>query len=279
MSKVVYLVPTPIGNLEDITLRALRVLNSVDIILCEDTRHALKLLNHFGIKKHLISFEKFSEARRIEKIMLFLDEGKSVALVSNAGIPGISDPGARLVSIAHERGIKVEALPGACAFVTAISGSGFTGPFRFIGFFPRKKGLARKEIARMAVSEEIAIFYESPRRVIKTLTCIYDLLGDRRVCIARELTKVYEEYMIGSVSEVIARLKSMNNIGEVTILVDGVKTDRSLNSQIIEKRARSLLNAGYSKRDILDILVKETVYSRNKIYKMLLEVTNKNEDQ
>ncbi len=276
MSKVIYLVPTPIGNLEDITLRALRVLTSADVILCEDTRHTLKLLNHFGISKRLISCEKFSEARRVKEILLLLDEGKSVAIVSNAGTPGISDPGLRLVSIAHERGIKVEALPGPCAFVTAVSGSGLTGPVRFIGFFPRKKGLARKEIARMAVSEDTTIFYESPGRIIKTLTYIYETLDDRRVCIARELTKIFEEYIIGSIPEVIDRLKGMNNIGEVTVLVDGVQTDKSLDSKIIEDRARFLLNAGYSKKDALDVLVKETGSSRNKIYEMLLKITSKN---
>jgi len=278
MNKVIYLVPTPIGNLEDITFRALRVLTSVDVILCEDTRHTLKLLNHFGIRKRLLSFEKFSEARRIKEILELLDEGKSVAMVSNAGVPGISDPGVRLVSIAHEMGIKVEALPGACAFVTAISGSGLTGPVRFIEFFPRKKGLARKEIARMAVSEDITIFYESPGRIIKTLTYIYETLDDRRVCVARELTKIFEEYIIGSIPEVIARLKGMNNIGEVTVLIDGIKTDKSLDSRIIEDRARFLLNAGYSKKDALDVLIKETGSSRNKIYEMLLGITSNNKE-
>ncbi|MEA3224297.1 MAG: 16S rRNA (cytidine(1402)-2'-O)-methyltransferase [Thermodesulfobacteriota bacterium] len=278
MNKVIYLVPTPIGNLEDITLRALRVLNSVDVILCEDTRHTLKLLNHFGIRKRLLSFEKFSEARRIKEVLELLDKGKSVAMVSNAGVPGISDPGVRLVSIAHEMGIKVEALPGACAFVTAISGSGLTGPVRFIEFFPRKKGLARKEIARMAVSEDITIFYESPGRIIKTLTYIYETLDNRRVCVARELTKIFEEYIIGSIPEVIARLKGMNNIGEVTVLIGGIKADKSLDSRIIEDRARFLLNAGYSKKDALDVLIKETGSRRNKIYEMLLEITSNNKD-
>jgi 16S rRNA (cytidine1402-2'-O)-methyltransferase len=268
----IYLIPTPIGNLRDITLRALDVLQMVDVIVCEDTRHTLKLLRHFGIKKPLISSERFSEAKRTEDVFGLLDEGKVVAIVTDAGTPGVSDPGSRLISAAHERGVLVEALPGPCALTTALSGSGFDGSFRFVGFFPRERTLAQKEVARMAVSEEITIFYESPRRIMKTLECMKEFLGDRKVCIARELSKTFEEYLIGTPLDLIDKLEQHLKIGEVTVLVEGLKKEITLDMSIIEKRAKVLLKDGYSKKDILDILVKETGEARNKIYKMLIEI-------
>ena len=138
LNSTLYVVPTPIGNLKDITLRALEVLGSVDIIACEDTRHTLKLLNHYGIKKSLISYEKFSEARKTDKIIAHLEAGRNIALVSDAGTPLVSDPGSNLITLARSKGFRVEALPGASAVITAVSASGFSGPFRFIGFFPRQ---------------------------------------------------------------------------------------------------------------------------------------------
>ncbi|HVN72357.1 MAG TPA: 16S rRNA (cytidine(1402)-2'-O)-methyltransferase, partial [Desulfomonilia bacterium] len=174
-----YLVPTPIGNLRDITLRAIDILGYVDLIVCEDTRHTRKLLSHLHISKPLISSERFSEARSIEPLIEQLDSGKSIALVSDAGTPAISDPGSRLIAQAHARGIRVEALPGPCALITAFSASGFEAPFRFIGFLPRLNNEREIEFVRMSATGDATIFYESPRRLLTTLRRIMKQMPGR----------------------------------------------------------------------------------------------------
>lgn len=267
-----FIVPTPIGNLRDITLRAIDVLSNVDIIVCEDTRHTLKLLNHYGIKKPLLSSGKFSEARRADDILNLLRQGKNVALVSDAGTPLISDPGALVVARARQAGFRVEALPGACAFTTAFSASGFSGVVRFIGFFPRTKQLIAREIMRMCMSTEITAFYESPKRVMATLSALHDGLGDRTICLARELTKVHEEYCVGPAHMILDRYRDREIRGEITILVQGQETEAEIlpdTDQLLE-HARGLLRQGYSRRDILKILREETGRPRNELYALLV---------
>ena len=271
---VLYIVPTPIGNLGDITIRALDVLNSVDEIICEDTRRTLKLLNRYQIRKHLISYEKFSETRKIELILENLASGKTMALVSDAGTPAVSDPGSRLIALIRKQGgIRIEALPGPSALVTAFSASGFEPPMRFIGFFPRHRQRMQQEIIRMNVSSDVTVFYESPRRLLSTLKKISSAVGPaREVCIGRELTKVHEEYLYGRISQVIEDLEHKGVIGEVTVIIKGAKREDAIDENTLRSRAAALLEAGHSRKDILSILSGEAGISRNALYSLLLDI-------
>jgi 16S rRNA (cytidine1402-2'-O)-methyltransferase len=271
-STTLFLVPTPIGNLGDITLRALDVLKSVDIIACEDTRHTRKLLTAYRIHKPLISYQKFSETKKVSRILELLATGKNIALVSDAGTPLISDPGSILISQARDMGIRIESLPGPCAAITALSASGFEGPFRFIGFFPRQKSLAQREIAKMSLTSDHTVFYESPHRIVDTLELLGMNMEDRIVCLAREISKIHEEYIIGTVREVIERLKDKKVIGEVTVIVQGSPQEGAIDETTIKERASNLIRSGYSKKDILRVLSEETGMGRNRIYDILLKM-------
>jgi len=217
-----YIVPTPIGNLEDITLRALRVIKECDLIACEDTRKSLKLLSHFGISKPLISFYSYNEHHRLKHILSELSNGKKIALVSDAGTPCISDPGFVLVKEAIERDIKIEVLPGASAVITALVGSGLPmNGFIFCGFLKRKPGKIKKELSELLNLRKTIIFYESPRRIIKTVNICIDIFGkDAKICLAREMTKKFEEFIRGSAEEILENIKNSHNlIGEFVVLV------------------------------------------------------------
>lgn len=268
-----FIVPTPIGNLKDITLRALETLSMVDVIVCEDTRHTLKLLNHYRIKKTLLASEKFSEAKKAGKILNLLEQGSTVALVSDAGTPLISDPGAYIITQARQAGYPIEALPGPCAFVTALSASGFTGGMRFIGFFPRLAKQAEQERLRMLVSPDIIVFYESPRRVRKTLERILPGLEDREACIAREISKIHEEYRCGKLAKIVEQLPREPFKGEFTIVIQGLAAvpEPVPDSAQVIQRARALLKQGYSRRDILKLLGTETGMKRNTLYRFLID--------
>jgi 16S rRNA (cytidine1402-2'-O)-methyltransferase len=265
-----FIVPTPIGNLRDITLRALEILSQVDLIACEDTRHTIKLLNHYDIRKPLISYEKFSEGRKLNQLIEKLEGGDSVALVSDGGTPLISDPGARLVSEARVRGIDVVALPGACAFITAVSGSGLDGPLRFIGFFPRRHGDADREISIIKNSSDITAFYESPRRIVSTLALFKDRIPDSMILIARELTKLHEEYLTGNPAELLARFQDCEPKGEFTVIVKASPA-KSEALPDIRLKARELLSGGCSKRDAARILQDLYGMPKKDIYTMLIE--------
>jgi len=267
-----YIVPTPIGNLRDITLRALDILQQVDLIACEDTRHTLKLLTHFGIRKQLISYEKFSEVKRAAYLIRHLESGKSIALVSDAGTPMVSDPGCVMIAKVRDKGIRIEALPGPSAIIAAQSASGFEGSFRFIGFFPRHQASINRELSRMLVSQENTIFFESPRRIGKTLTSINKVLGGRVICLAREISKIHEEYIVGSALEVYDNLKQLDSIGEITVVIKGIDQSDDIDETLMLMRARELLKSGCSKKDILHILSQETGRKRNEIYEMLLKM-------
>ncbi|HOO36801.1 MAG TPA: 16S rRNA (cytidine(1402)-2'-O)-methyltransferase [Deltaproteobacteria bacterium] len=267
-----YIVPTPIGNLGDITIRALDVLKQVDIIVCEDTRHTIKLLNHYGIKKPLVSYEKHSEAKRLGHIIQELESGKNIALVSDAGTPLVSDPGSRIITFARDRGIRIEALPGPSAIITALSASGFAGPFRFIGFFPRLKRDRELELLRMNVSTDTIVFFESPHRIVRTLKYMDQALKDRQLCLAREISKVHEEYIVGSARELNDRLQQLNSIGEVTVMVKGSDRSDDIDESLLKTRAQELLESGYSKKDILAVLSKETGLRRNTLYDLLINL-------
>ena len=216
---VLFIVPTPIGNLEDMTFRGIRVLNESTLIAAEDTRHTKKLLMHYNINTPTISYFEHNRFTRIPQIVDHLISGKNVSVVTDAGTPGISDPAYKLIRATIENHIKVESIPGASASVTALSASGLpTDRFLFEGFLPHRKG-RRKKLERLANLEATIIFYESPMRLIRTLNDILEFLGDRPVVIGRELTKVYEEYQRGKVSELINYFKENKPRGEFVVMI------------------------------------------------------------
>jgi len=220
-----YIVPTPIGNLSDMTLRAIDVLKAVDLVACEDTRRTLKLLNHLGITKSLYSYHGHSGPGRVRQFIQILQSNKQIALVSDAGTPGLSDPGTALVQAAVEAGIPVVSLPGACAAITGLVGSGLpTDRLFFIGFLPRRAARAKRLLAVAAATEATVAIYESPYRTVETLGWITETAGpETPVVIARELTKVHEEFIRGTVQAVRERLETTPPIGEVVILFDARK--------------------------------------------------------
>ena len=223
MSKL-YIVPTPIGNLEDITLRALRILKEVDLILAEDTRTSGKLLKHYEISKPLISHHKFNEHKTVEKIRERIEAGEDVALISDAGTPAISDPGFLLVRTCVEAEIEVECLPGATAFVPALVNSGLPcDRFCFEGFLPPKKG-RQKKLTSLKEEQRTMVFYESPYRLVKTLEQLAEHMGeDRPACVSREISKLHEENARGSLKELITHFKSKTVKGEIVIIVKGIE--------------------------------------------------------
>lgn len=215
-----YLVATPIGNLEDMTLRAIRVLRECDVIAAEDTRHTGILLKHLGIQKPMISYHAHNEARRTQEIVERLGRGEKVALVTDAGTPGISDPGERVVKATLTAGFKVEAVPGACALVTALTASGLpTTEFHFVGFLPHKSGQRRRELERLKMVSGTLVLYESPFRIEKLMGELSEIMPDRQVVLARELTKKFEEFLRGSPSALAELLEKRSVKGEFVVLI------------------------------------------------------------
>src|SRR3989449_5165079 len=217
-----YLVATPIGNLEDITLRALRVLKEVDLIACEDTRQTQKLLNHYGITTRRISYHEHNEMTRAAELIVDLESGAKIALVTDAGMPGISDPGFRLIALAIRHHVPVVPIPGASAFLAALVASGLpTDSFRFSGFLPAKSGQRRKLFESVRESPRTQVFYEAPHRVLETLADVVEVLGsERHVVVAREVTKIHEEFLRGRAVEVLEQLKARGDVkGEITLLI------------------------------------------------------------
>jgi 16S rRNA (cytidine1402-2'-O)-methyltransferase len=221
MPGTLYIVSTPIGNLNDITFRAVEVLKQVDLIACEDTRRTKILLEKFGLAKNLISYYNYNERQRAEEIIRELKSGKNVALVSDSGTPGISDPGFVLIKRAIEENITVIPIPGPSAFVCALVGSGLPmDEFVFVGFLPHKKGRKTK-LKKLSEEERTIILYESPHRLIKTLNEIVEIFGDREIAVAKELTKIHEEFFRGKISEVLKKLTPDKIKGEFVIVISG----------------------------------------------------------
>lgn len=268
-----FIVPTPIGNLEDISLRALRILKEVDFIAAEDTRHTKKLLNHYGINTKLISYYREKEAERSEDIVNLLHDGKSIALVSDAGTPGISDPGAVVVQLAHEHGVTVEPLPGPSAVTTALSASGLASTgFLFLGFLPSKKTQRRKALTAIVNSEYPVVLYESPHRIDSLLEDAIDILGDRDAFWGRELTKKFEELRRGPLSELLQATTPGKNRGEsVVIICPGVP------EEITGQTAEELIvwyrdNSDLSLKDVSKRLASDLGLSRSQIYQQALSL-------
>jgi 16S rRNA (cytidine1402-2'-O)-methyltransferase len=217
-----FIVGTPIGNMEDITLRALRVLRETSLVAAEDTRHTGLLLARHSIKKPLVSYHEFNEAKRTAELLKELQEGRSIALVSDAGMPTVSDPGQRLIRAAIDAGIAVEVIPGVSAITTALTGSGLGGgPFLFYGFLPHKSGQRRNVLTRLAPLPYSLVFFESPYRLVKSLQDMLEKLGNRRAVVARELTKKFEEILRDDLAAILKKLENRSIKGEITVIVEG----------------------------------------------------------
>jgi 16S rRNA (cytidine1402-2'-O)-methyltransferase len=217
---MLYIVATPIGNLSDITLRALEVLKSVDLVAAEDTRHSGMLMKHFGIKKPFISYHEHNEAKRTAELVERLAGGEHIALITDAGTPGVSDPGLRLICECIKRELSFAIIPGPSSIVTALVGSGFsTERFSFHGFLPVKRGQRERELRAAAERDETTIFFESPYRLTKTLAACVDIMPDRHLCVARELTKKFEEFRRGTASELVAHYEAHPPKGEIVLVV------------------------------------------------------------
>ena len=238
LSPGLYLVATPIGNLEDITLRAIRVLKQADLIACEDTRQTQKLLIHYGIEKPTISYHEHNEASRAAELVEKLAAGVKIAMVSDAGTPGISDPGYRLISLAIERGLSVVPIPGPAAFVAALVGSGFPlHPVTFRGFLPPKAGARRRELEKIRQSQQTEIFYEAPHRIVETLEDAVAVLGaSRQVVVARELTKIHEEFLRGAASEILEALRARGEVKGEIVLLFGPASENEVTSAAVSVR-------------------------------------------
>ncbi|HEX8490052.1 MAG TPA: 16S rRNA (cytidine(1402)-2'-O)-methyltransferase [Chthoniobacterales bacterium] len=219
---MLYVVATPIGNLDDITLRALQVLKSADMIAAEDTRHSGNLLRHFEIRKPLVSYHEHNEAMRSQELAERLAAGENVALITDAGMPGLSDPGARLIRKCIEQDLPFTIIPGASSILTALAGSGFSlEKFSFRGFLPVKSGQRERELRAAAEGSETAVFFESPYRILKTLSACAEIMPDRQLCVARELTKKFEEFRRGTAAELLAHYSAHPAKGEITLVISG----------------------------------------------------------
>jgi len=268
-----FLVATPIGHLDDVTLRALRVLRDADLLFAEDTRRTRILLDHHGIAAKPVSLHAHNEAARCERALATLREGCSVALVSDAGTPLLSDPGERLVAAAVAEGHRVEAVPGASAVLTALAASGLPAqPFTFLGFLPRKAGARRRLLEPFRERVETLVLFESPRRVGKTLAELADWLGaERRACLARELTKLHEELARATLSELAARFEQGAR-GEVTLVIEGAAAAGAveIDEAVLDERIRKLALAGAGARDIAAVLAGEIGRPRREVYARVL---------
>ena len=270
------MVATPIGNLQDISFRAVETLKTVDLIACEDTRHTGKLLNHLGIKQKLISYHEHNEHQRADELAVFLEEGKSIAVVSDAGTPGIADPGFRIVQKAREIGAKVIPIPGAVAFVNALIVSGMpTDSVFFGGFLPSKKGERRKRLEESKQIPATLVFYETPHRIASSLVDCYEILGDRSASVVRELTKLHEEISSGSLEELINKFSADKVKGEIVLIIE--REDASnLKSRILEKktisgRVAELEKSGINYKQALKTAAKEFGLSKPEAYRILLQ--------
>lgn len=265
---------TPIGNLEDVTLRSLRVLGEADIVACEDTRRIRKLLTHHGIQtKKLVLYNETNERRRSEELVAKLSEGRSIVLVTDAGMPGLSDPGYRLVRASVEAGLTVEVVPGPTAAISALAISGLP-PARFVfeGFLPRKSGERRRRLEELRDEQRTLVFYESPHRVEDTLADMSEILGPRPAALARELTKMHEEVRRGSLAELLEGARVVAPRGEIVLVVGGaLRRDREVEPGELADAARALMNNGVDRRAAMQQVAREAGVSKRDVFDALVE--------
>ena len=272
---ILYLVGTPIGNLSDLSYRAEHILRNVSLIACEDTRQTIKILNKFGIKNDLISFNQHNSKDKIPKIVSFIKEGRSIAIVSDAGLPTISDPGEELVKKIREEGFDAICIPGPCAALTALVSSGLpTSKFIFEGFLPKKQIQRKKILLEISQNEKTTILYESPHRFLKTLNELKKYCGgDREIRVARELTKKYEEHIGSNIDQVIKIFERKEVIGEFTIILKGVEQENSesIDKLEIKNELNELVNMGLSLSSAARFIAKKNNIPKNKVYNLFKE--------
>ena len=268
-----YIVATPIGNLEDITLRAIRILKEADLIAAEDTRHTLKLLNHFEISKPLISYHRHNEDVKSDVLIEKLQEGKNIALVSDAGTPGICDPGEEIIKKCIELEIDVVPIPGACAMINSLICSGIdTKEFSFLGFLPLNKKLRKNKLEEIEKSNKTIIIYEAPHKLEATLKDLKNILNeDRKIVLAREITKIHEEFIRGNIDDLIEHVKDIK--GEIVLIIEGnsdISGENELNNLSIEEHYKFYENQGYTKKDIIKMIAKDRNVNKNEIYQKFI---------
>ncbi len=269
MAGKLYIIATPIGNLEDITLRALKILKEVDLIAAEDTRQTLKLLNHFEISKPLISYHRHNEEVKSNILIEKLKNEKNIALVSDAGTPGICDPGEEVIKKAIEENIEVIPIPGACAFVNALIASGLnTKEFIFLGFLPLNKKLRKEKLDEISKSEKTIIIYEAPHKMKNTLIDLKDILDNRKIVLARELTKIHEEFIRKNINELLENIDNLK--GEMILIIEGKEKsdnkENELNLLTLEEHYKYYENQGLNKKEIIKKIAKDRNVNKNEIY-------------
>lgn len=277
MSGKLYICPTPIGNLEDITYRTLRVLNEVDLIAAEDTRHSIKLLNHFEISKPLTSYFEHNKDTKGDYLINKLLEGENIALISDAGMPGISDPGEDLIKQAIENNIEIDVLPGATAFAVALVGSGLdTHKFVFEGFLDRDKKVRRKRLEELKEEDRTMIFYESPHRLKDTLKDMLKILGNRKIAVNRELTKKYQEVIREDIETVLKIYEEKEIKGEFVLIVGGFEGEKQSKNNYDSLTEREyvieLINNGFSKKEAIKTVCKDRKLKKDVVYKQVLDL-------
>ncbi len=269
---VLFLISTPIGNLGEMNPRALETIEQMDIIAAEDTRNSGALIRHFGFNKEMFSLREHNEVEASTKLIKLIKDGKKVAYMSDAGYPGISDPGYILTKMAIENDIAVSVINGSCAFITALVASGLpTDHFYFYGFLSPKENEAKTELEEMRQRKETLIFYEAPHRIDKTMKIMQEVLGNRPAVIARELTKLNEEYIRGTLDELV-NLDFATIKGEIVIIVSGNDKVDEIDENIIKNRLKYFINKGLSKKDAIEVVSNEYKVNKNTIYKMALEI-------
>lgn len=277
MSGKLYICPTPIGNLEDMTYRTIRILNEVDLIAAEDTRHSIKLLNHFEISKPLTSYHEHNKDSKGGYLINKLLEGENIALISDAGMPGISDPGEDIIKQAIEHNIDIEVLPGATASITALVGSGLeTAKFAFEGFLDRDKKVRRNQLEELKEERRTIIFYESPHRLKDTLKDMLKLLGNRRIAVNREITKKYQEIIREDIETVINIFNEKEVKGEFVLIVEGFKGEKTVQNSYEDLTEReyviTLMENGMDKKDAIKTVCKDRKLKKDVVYKQVLDL-------
>lgn len=277
MSGKLYICPTPIGNLEDMTYRSVRILNEVDLIAAEDTRHSIKLLNHFNISKPLTSYHDHNKDTKGNYLIDKLLDGENIALVSDAGMPGISDPGEEIIKQAIENNIEVEVLPGATASITALVGSGLnTSKFVFEGFLDRDKKLRRARLEEIKEEDKTIIFYESPHRIKDTLKDMLKILGNRKISVNRELTKKYQEIIRTDIESIVELFNEKEIKGEFVLIVEGFNGEKTIKNNYEDLSEReyviTLIEEGLNKKDAIKTVCKERKLKKDVVYKQVLDL-------
>jgi 16S rRNA (cytidine1402-2'-O)-methyltransferase len=276
MAGILYIVPTPIGNLEDITLRALRVLKEVDLIAAEDTRHTQHLLKHFDITTALTSYHEHNEKEKADKLIERILNGANIALVSDAGTPAIADPGFRLVDAAIKAGVNIVPLPGAAAVIAALSASGLpTDRFLFLGFLPAKKSTRAAKLTALREERATLVLYEAPHRLLDTLEDLRGVLGDRPLAVGRELSKLHEQFLRGTITEVLNELAGREVKGEITVVVHGATEQATVSLLELYGEIERLTSDGAGVKEVAELLSKRHGLPKREIYRLALESRSK----